>query len=290
MVRIAVLDDYQGVALELADWSVLPPDAKVEVFSDHLEDQGAVAERLREFEVVVAMRERTPFPRALLERLPRLALLVTTANQNAAIDVEAARELGVVVSGTGGTVSLAYATSELTWGLILALARQIPGEDRAVREGGWQVSMGQGLHGKTLGNHRSRQPRYEGGERRQGLRDGARGVEPEPHRGARDRRGRLPARQGRAARALRRRDDPPQAERAHPRADRRGGAGADEADGVPGQHLARADRRRACAGRGARGRHDRGRRPRYLSTASRCRSTTPCGGSRTPCSRPTSAT
>ena len=151
MVRIAVLDDYQGVALELADWSVLPPDAKVEVFSDHLEDQGAVAERLREFEVVVAMRERTPFPRALLERLPRLALLVTTANQNAAIDVEAARELGVVVSGTGGTVSLAYATSELTWGLILALARQIPGEDRAVREGGWQVSMGQGLHGKTLG-------------------------------------------------------------------------------------------------------------------------------------------
>ena len=151
MVRIAVLDDYQGVALELADWSVLPADTKVEVFSDHLEDQGAVAERLREFEVVVAMRERTPFPRALLEQVPGLQLLVTTANQNAAIDVEAARELGVVVSGTGGTVSLGYSTSELTWGLILALARQIPREDRAVREGGWQVSMGQGLQGKTLG-------------------------------------------------------------------------------------------------------------------------------------------
>ena len=151
MVRIAVLDDYQGVALEMADWSVLPPDAKVEVFSDHLEDQAAVAARLREFEVVVAMRERTPFPRALLEKLPRLELLVTTASHNAAIDVEAAHELGVIVCGTGGTASLGYATAELTWGLVLALARQIPREDRAVREGGWQVSIGQGLHGKTLG-------------------------------------------------------------------------------------------------------------------------------------------
>ncbi len=148
MVRIAVLDDYQGVALEMADWSVLPPDAKVEVFSDHLEGQEAISERLREFEVVVAMRERTPFPRALLEKLPRLELLVTTANQNAAIDVEAARELGAIVCGTG---SLGYATAELTWGLILGLVRQIPREDRAVREGGWQVSMGHGLHGKTLG-------------------------------------------------------------------------------------------------------------------------------------------
>ena len=148
MVRIAVLDDYQGVALEMADWSVLPPDANVEVFSDHLDDEEAISERLREFEVVVAMRERTPFPRELLEKLPRLELLVTTGSRNAAIDVEAARELGAIVCGTG---SLGYATAELTWGLILALARQIPREDRAVREGGWQVSMGQGLHGRTLG-------------------------------------------------------------------------------------------------------------------------------------------
>ena len=148
MVRIAVLDDYQGVALEMADWSVLPPDAKVEVFSDHLDDAEAISERLREFEVVIAMRERTPFPRELLEKLPRLELLVTTGSRNAAIDVEAARELGAIVCGTG---SLGYATAELTWGLILALARQIPREDRAVREGGWQVSMGQGLRGRTLG-------------------------------------------------------------------------------------------------------------------------------------------
>ncbi len=147
-MRVAVLDDYQSVAMEVADWSVLPAGTEVQTFSDHLDDIEAVAERLREFEIVVAMRERTPFPRELLERLPRLELLITTGSQNAAIDVEAARELGVVVSGTG---SLGFATAELTWGLILALARQIPREDRAIREGGWQVALGQGLQGKTLG-------------------------------------------------------------------------------------------------------------------------------------------
>lgn len=148
MVRVAVLDDYQNVALKMADWSGLPAGTDVQVFSDHLDDIEAVAERLREFEVVVAMRERTPFQRDLLEKLPRLELLVTTGNQNAAIDVEAARELGAIVSGTG---SLGFGTSELTWALILALARQITREDRAIREGGWQVALGQGLRGATLG-------------------------------------------------------------------------------------------------------------------------------------------
>ena len=147
-MRVAVLDDYQSVAMEVADWSVLPAGTEVQTFSDHLDDIEAVAERLREFEIVVAMRERTPFPRELLERLPRLELLITTGSQNAAIDVEAARELGAIVCGTG---SLGFATAELTWGLILALARQIPREDRAIREGGWQVALGQGLQGKTLG-------------------------------------------------------------------------------------------------------------------------------------------
>ena len=147
-MRVAVLDDYQSVAMEVADWSVLPAGTEVQTFSDHLDDIEAVAERLRDFEIVVAMRERTPFPRELLERLPRLELLITTGSQNAAIDVEAARELGVVVCGTG---SLGFATAELTWGLILALARQIPREDRAIREGGWQVALGQGLQGRTLG-------------------------------------------------------------------------------------------------------------------------------------------
>jgi len=148
MAQVAVLDDYQGVALEMADWSVLPPDTKVRVFRDHLSDQDAVAERLKDFEIVVAMRERTPFPRKLLERLPRLKLLVTTWWRNASIDMQAASDLGIVVSGTGGLYS---STAELTWGLILALLRRIPQEDRATRAGQWQVSMGVGLEDKVLG-------------------------------------------------------------------------------------------------------------------------------------------
>ena len=148
MVRVAVLDDYQGVAMKMADWSVLPSDVEVQVFRDHLLDQDAVAQRLKEFEIVMAMRERTPFPRRLLERLPRLKLLVTTGMRNASIDVEAASDLGIVVSGTGG---LSYPTAELTWGLILALIRHIPQEDRATREGQWEVSMGIGLRDKVLG-------------------------------------------------------------------------------------------------------------------------------------------
>ena len=87
-MRVAVLDDYQSVAMEVADWSVLPKGTEVQTFSDHLDDIEAVAERLQDFEIVVAMRERTPFPRELLERLPRLELLITTGSQNAAIDVE----------------------------------------------------------------------------------------------------------------------------------------------------------------------------------------------------------
>ena len=148
MASIAVLDDYQGVALKMADWSVLPPEFQVRVFRDHLSDQGAVAERLRDFELVVAMRERTPFSRSQMERLPNLKLLVTTGMRNAAIDLEAASELGIMVCGTEG---LPYPTAELTWGLILALLRQIPMEDRETRAGRWEVSMGTGLKGKVLG-------------------------------------------------------------------------------------------------------------------------------------------
>jgi phosphoglycerate dehydrogenase-like enzyme len=148
VTRIAILDDYQGVALRMADWRRLPAGVAVEVFQDHLADLEAVAARLAGFEIVLAMRERTPFPRALLERLPRLRLLVTTGMRNAAIDLRAAAERGILVSGTAG---LPYPTAELTWGLILALVRRIPVEDRATREGRWQVSVGLGLSGKTLG-------------------------------------------------------------------------------------------------------------------------------------------
>ena len=148
MVRVAVLDDYQHVALQMTDWSALPAEVEVQVFSDHLNDQGALVERLKNFEIVMAMRERTPFPRSLLERLPALRLLTTTGMRNAAIDMQAATDCGVVVCGTGGVV---YPTAELTWGLILALLRHIPREDQATRAGQWQVSMGIGLQGKVLG-------------------------------------------------------------------------------------------------------------------------------------------
>ena len=147
-MRVAVLDDYQGVAREMADWASLGADCAVTSFRDHLADLDSLVQRLKDFEIIVAMRERTPFPRALLERLPRLRLLVTTGMRNASIDLAAARERGVVVCGTPGA---AGTTGELTWGLILALFRQIPREDRSTREGKWQTTVGLGLAGKTLG-------------------------------------------------------------------------------------------------------------------------------------------
>jgi phosphoglycerate dehydrogenase-like enzyme len=146
--RVAVLDDYQRVARSLAAWGALGADVDVQFFHDHLSEPRALAARLQAFDAVVAMRERTAFPRDVLARLPRLRLLVTTGARNAAIDVTAARELGICVCGTGG---LPYPTAELTWGLLLALARNIPQEDVAVRSGAWQTSLGQGLSGKTLG-------------------------------------------------------------------------------------------------------------------------------------------
>jgi len=132
----------------MTDWSVLPSDVQVQVFRDHLADQNAVAQRLRGFEVVMAMRERTPFPRRLLAELPQLKLLITTGMRNASIDVEAARDLGITVCGTRG---VGYPTAELTWALILAMVRRVPQEDRATRAGQWQTSVGEGLHGKILG-------------------------------------------------------------------------------------------------------------------------------------------
>jgi phosphoglycerate dehydrogenase-like enzyme len=149
MPRVAVLDDYQGVALEMADWSVLPSDCQVQVFRDHLTDLDALAERLRAFEVVTCMRERTPFGRDLLARLPNLRLLVTTGMRNAAIDLAAARDLGVLVCGTAGGPDSPPA--ELTWGLILALVRHIPRENAATRHGHWGVTVGMSLENKVLG-------------------------------------------------------------------------------------------------------------------------------------------
>ena len=148
MARVALLDDYQGVALGMADWKSLPTGTEVVVFKDHLADEDALAARLADFDIIMALRERTPFPRTLLERLPKLKLLITAGMRNASIDMKAAAERGVLVCGTSG---LPYPTAELAWGLILSLVRRIPAEDRATREGRWQTNLGLGLNGKTLG-------------------------------------------------------------------------------------------------------------------------------------------
>jgi phosphoglycerate dehydrogenase-like enzyme len=148
MTKIAVLDDYQNVALDLADWSGVEQRAQIQVFNDTIADQDQLAARLQPFDIICAMRERTPFKRALLERLPNLKLLVTTGARNASIDIAAAKERGITVCGTEG---MASPTVELTWALILALSRRIPIEDRHMREGGWQQTLGTGLEGKALG-------------------------------------------------------------------------------------------------------------------------------------------
>ena len=144
--RIAILDDYQNVATRFADWDSL--DAEVVVFTEPFTDATEVIRSLAGFDVVVAMRERTRFPKEVLEQLTDLRLLVSTGPANAAIDLSAAHNLGITVCKTG---YVSDPTAEHTWALILAAARNLPAEADSMRTGGWQVSVGTGLHGKTLG-------------------------------------------------------------------------------------------------------------------------------------------
>ena len=130
-MRAAIIDDYQNVSSTLADWSEVSGKVEIEVFQDHIDDEGAVAERLKDFEVICIMRERTPLPRQLIENLPNLKLLITSGMRNASIDLAAAADAGVTVCGTGAS---GYATAELAWSLILALVRNIGIEDRSMRE------------------------------------------------------------------------------------------------------------------------------------------------------------
>lgn len=148
MNRVAILDDYQQVAMRMANWSLLPSGTEVTTFSDHIADVEQLARRLAEFDVVVAMRERTSFPEELLERLPALKLLVVTGRRHTVVDLDAAKQLGIVVSGTRGLLSN---TSEHTWALILSMLRHVVSESASMRAGGWQHTIGIDLAGKTLG-------------------------------------------------------------------------------------------------------------------------------------------
>lgn len=145
-MKIAILDDYQNVARDFADWKSL--DAEVEVFTSHIADPDELVARLAGAEVVVAMRERARFPAELLARLTDLKLLVSTGPRNAAIDLKATEEHGILVCGTG---YLAHPTAEHTWALILAAARNLTVELPAMSEGRWQSTVGTPLHGRTLG-------------------------------------------------------------------------------------------------------------------------------------------
>ena len=147
-MKVAILDDYQKVALKMADWSRLPAGSEIIAFNEHWTGTTALVEKLGPYNVIMAMRERTPFSRELLGHLPSLSLLVTTGMRNASIDLAAATGMGVMVCGTrGGGPS----TAELAWGLILSLLRHIPQEYEAVRQGRWQSTLGIELKGKTLG-------------------------------------------------------------------------------------------------------------------------------------------
>jgi len=151
-MRLSILDDYQGVALDMADWA--PVRARgIEIAMERFPfaDADDVVRSLADSEIVAAMRERTPFPRSIVERLPELKLLITTGMRNASFDMAALRDRGVTVCGTGGPGGGNEDTAELAWGLILGAARRIAEDHAFMRHGGWQTRIGHRVAGKTLG-------------------------------------------------------------------------------------------------------------------------------------------
>jgi phosphoglycerate dehydrogenase-like enzyme len=148
-MRLSILDDYQGVALDMADWApVRARGVEIVVERKPFAGEDDAARALADSDIVAAMRERTPFPKSLIGRLPNLKLLITTGMRNASFDLAAARERGVTVCGTGGGNE---DTAELTWGLILGAMRRIAEDHQTMREGGWQTRIGHRVAGKTLG-------------------------------------------------------------------------------------------------------------------------------------------
>jgi len=147
-MKVAILDDYQNVALQLADWSGVRHRAEITVFNDHIADPSAVVERLRPFDAVCVMRERTPLTREILQQLPNLKLIASTGPRNASIETRTAADLGIAVTATGYDST---PTIEFTWSLILASMRGIDREAASLRAGGWQTGLGSNLRGKSLG-------------------------------------------------------------------------------------------------------------------------------------------
>ncbi len=148
LAKVALLDDYQNVAVQYADWSVLEGRAEVTVYNDHVADREALVSRLAPYDVVAVMRERTPLTQEIIERLPKLKLIASTGPRNASLDLNAARERGIKVAHTGYRSD---PTIEFTWALILASARNLVAERNSVRAGSWQQGVGFGLRGRTLG-------------------------------------------------------------------------------------------------------------------------------------------
>ncbi|MGF6597950.1 phosphoglycerate dehydrogenase-like enzyme [Paraburkholderia sp. GAS448] len=147
-IKAAILDDYQNVALTMADWSPLDGRVDITVFNDHIDDVEKLIDRLKPFDVLCVMRERTPLTRDVIEKLPNLKLIASTGAANASIDLDAAAERGIEVRHTGYSST---PTIEFTWALILSMVRNIPLENQSFRQGGWQLSLGEELAGKTLG-------------------------------------------------------------------------------------------------------------------------------------------
>lgn len=150
MLKVAVLDDYQRVAERFADWEWVRARCTVEIFDHHLEDIDSAAAALADFDILCLLRERMAMPAALIARLPKLKLICVTGAHNRTLDLQAAIERGIVVSHTR-SASTENPTAELTWGLILASARRIDIENRNLRNGDWQTTVGFTLHGRTLG-------------------------------------------------------------------------------------------------------------------------------------------
>jgi len=146
--KLAVLDDYQGATLRMGPWSRLPASLEIEVFRDTVKDRDTLLARLAPFDAILAMRERTPFPASLIERLPNLKLLISTGERNRGIDVAAAKARGITVCGTA---SFGAPTVDITWGLILNLLRDLPAQQASLRAGTWQTSVGTSAEGLTLG-------------------------------------------------------------------------------------------------------------------------------------------